>query len=75
MKEKIIELIADKLSVKKEIITDESRLVEDLGADSLDVVELIMAFEDEFGITLPDEEVEKMKKVSDIVNYLDNLKK
>lgn len=75
MEEKIIELIADKLCKKKEQVSLEARLVEDLGADSLDVVELIMAFEDEFGIALPDEEIEKMKTVADIINFIKKLKK
>ena len=75
MEEKIIELIADKLCKKKEQITLTSNLVEDLGADSLDVVELIMAFEDEFGITLPDEDIASMKTVGDVINYIKKLKK
>lgn len=74
MEGKIIELIADKLCKKKEQITLSSRLVEDLGADSLDVVELIMAFEDEFGVSLPDEDIAKMKTVGDIVNFISSLK-
>ena len=75
MEEKIISLIAEKLCKKKEQITLKSRLVEDLGADSLDVVELIMSFEDEFGVTLPDEDVAKLKTIEDIVNYIKALKK
>ena len=75
MEEKIIELIADKLCKKKEQVTMTSRLVEDLGADSLDVVELIMSFEDEFGVSLPDEDIATMKTVGDIVNYINKLKK
>ena len=75
MQDKIIELICEKLNKKKEDIKRESRLVEDLGADSLDFVELIMAFEDEFGITLPDEDVSKLKTIGDIVNYISNLNK
>ncbi len=75
MEDKIIELIADKLCKKKEQITMAARLVEDLGADSLDVVELIMAFEDEFGVSLPDEEIAKMKSVGDIVAFISKLKK
>lgn len=74
MEEKIIELIADKLCKKKEQITLNSRLVEDLGADSLDVVELIMAFEDEFGVSLPDEDIANMKTISDIVEYIKKVK-
>ena len=75
MEEKIIDLISEKLCKKKEEITPASRLVEDLGADSLDVVELIMAFEDEFGISLPDDEIAKMKTVGDIVTFINTLKK
>ena len=75
MEQKIVELIAEKLCKKPEQITMSSRLVEDLGADSLDVVELIMAFEDEFGISLPDEDIASMKTVGDVVNYINNLKK
>lgn len=74
MENKVIELIADKLSKKADQISLESRLVEDLGADSLDVVELIMSFEDEFGIVLPDEEIAKIKTVGDIVNFIKTLK-
>lgn len=74
MKEKIISLIAEKLNKKPAEITDKSRLVEDLGADSLDVVELIMSFEDEFNITLPDEDVAKLSTIEDIVSYIENLK-
>ncbi len=75
MEEKIISLIAEKLGKKKESITLKSNLIEDLEADSLDVVELIMTFEDEFGISLPDEDVSKLKTVGDIVNYIEKLKK
>lgn len=74
MEEKIINLIAEKLGKTKEAITMKSRLVEDLGADSLDVVELIMTFEDEFGVSLPDEDVSKMKTVGDIISYIKNMK-
>lgn len=74
MEQKIIAIIADKLNKKKESITLKTNLVEDLGADSLDVVELIMAFEDEFGISLPDEDATKLKTVGDVVNYIKNKK-
>lgn len=74
MEKKIISLIAEKLGKKAEEIKMESRLIEDLGADSLDIVELIMAFEDEFNISLPDEEVAKMKTIGNIVNYIKTLK-
>lgn len=75
MEKKILTLIAEKLNKKVEDIKMESRLVEDLGADSLDVVELVMAFEDEFGVSLPDEDVAKLKTIQDIVTYITNLKK
>ena len=75
MEQKIVELIAEKLCKKPEQITMSARLVEDLGADSLDVVELIMAFEDEFGVSLPDEDIATMKSVGDIVSYIKKLKK
>lgn len=75
MKEKVIALIADKLGKKPAQINMDSRLVEDLGADSLDIVELIITFEDEFGISLPDEEVAKMKTIGDVVNYIQKQKK
>ena len=66
---------AEKLGKKKEQISLNSNLVEDLGADSLDIVELIMAFEDEFGVSLPDEDIATMKTVADIVNYINSVKK
>ena len=74
MEQKIIKLIAEKLNKKVDQITPASRLVEDLGADSLDVVELIMAFEDEFGVSLPDEDIAKMKTVGDVVKFISTLK-
>ena len=75
MEQKIVELIADKLNKKVDQINMESRLVEDLGADSLDVVELIMAFEDEFNVSLPDEDIQSMKTVGDIIAYIGKQKK
>ena len=75
MEQKIVKLIAEKLNKKVEEVKMESRLVEDLGADSLDVVELVMSFEDEFGIALPDEDVANLKTIKDIVEYITNLKK
>lgn len=70
MTEKIIGMIASHLNKKKEEVKLESKLIEDLGADSLDLIELVMSCEDEFGIALPDEEIAKFKTVGDIVNYL-----
>lgn len=75
MEKKIISLIAEKLGKSADQITRDSRLIEDLGADSLDVVELIMAFEDEFNISLPDEDVANMKTIGNIVDYINKLSK
>lgn len=71
MFEKVQEIIAKELGIAKDKITMDSRLAEDLGADSLDAVELIMALEDEFGISVDDEAATKIKKVSDIVEFLE----
>ena len=71
MFEKVQAIIANELGIDKEKITMESRLAEDLGADSLDAVELIMALEDAFGIEVDDEAATKIKKVSDIVEFLE----
>ena len=70
MFEKIQEIIADKLSIDAEEITLDSSLIDDLNADSLDIVELIMALEDELEMEIPDEDVENFKTVGDVVNYV-----
>ena len=70
MFEKVQELVADKLSVNIDEITLESSFMDDLNADSLDIVELIMALEDELEMEIPDEDVENFKTVGDVVNYL-----
>jgi len=69
--EKIRDIIAKQLDLDPESITMESRLVEDLKADSLDVVELIMDMEQEFDLEIPDEELPKVQTVGDIVNYVE----
>jgi acyl carrier protein len=71
--EKVRTIICDQLMVDQEEITDESSFVEDLGADSLDTVELIMEFEDEFGIEISDEQAEKISTVGEAVAYLEKL--
>ena len=71
--DKVRTIICDQLMVDQEEITEESSFVEDLGADSLDTVELIMEFEDEFGIEIPDEQAEKISTVGEAVAYLDKL--
>ena len=68
--DKVREIIANELGVEMEKVTDEASFVEDLGADSLDTVELVMAFEEEFDIEAPDEDAEKLEAVSDAMNYL-----
>jgi acyl carrier protein len=70
IEQRVKEIIADQLGVEIEKITPEAKFVDDLGADSLDVVELIMAFEEEFGIEIPDEDAEKIASVGDVLNYI-----
>lgn len=69
--EKIKSIIAEQLGVKKEEIKPESSFIDDLGADSLDTVELVMALEEEFGIEIPDEDAEKMTTVGDAIKYIE----
>lgn len=69
--EKVIKVVISQLCVKEEEIKPSSRFLEDLGADSLDTVELVMALEEEFGIEIPDEDAEKAKTVGDVINYID----
>ncbi len=66
--EKVRELIADKLGVDKDEVTEEASLVDDLGADSLDLVDLVMVFEEEFDVKIEDEELENIKTVKDVVD-------
>jgi acyl carrier protein len=74
--EKVKDIIVDKLSVEKSEVTDEASFTNDLGADSLDTVELIMEFEKEFGIQIPDDQAEKITTVGDAIKYVeDNAKK
>ena len=68
---KVKQIIADQLGVKKEEVTDNAKFVDDLGADSLDTVELVMALEEEFGIEIPDEEAEKLATVGDALRYIE----
>lgn len=69
---KIKQIIAEKLGVSEDKVTTQASFVDDLGADSLDQVELIMAFEDAFDIDIPDEDAEKMKTVKDAMDYLES---
>lgn len=70
--EKVADIIVEQLGVNADQVKPEAKLVEDLGADSLDAVELVMAIEEEFGIEVPDEEAEKLQSVGDILGYIDN---
>ena len=69
--EKVKKVVVDQLSCDEALVTPEASFTADLGADSLDTVELVMAFEEEFGCKIPDEEAEKIQTVQDAVNYIE----
>ncbi len=73
MKAKVVDIIANQLGVEKDVITPQAHVVDDLGADSLDVVELIMALEEAFDLEIPDEEAEKIRTVQDIYDYIEKI--
>ena len=75
MYEKVCKMLAEQLDISVDTITPQSEVVKDLGADSLDVVELMMQLEDEYGITLPEGEVENVKTVQDIVYMMEKIAK
>jgi acyl carrier protein len=68
---KVKDIIINELGVEAEKVTSEASFVDDLGADSLDTVELVMAFEEEFGIEIPDEDAEKLQTVGDAIQYIE----
>lgn len=70
IEEKIKEIVSKQLGIEQSQITLESSFVDDLGADSLDTVELVMAFEEAFNIDIPDEDAQKIAKIQDVVNYI-----
>ena len=72
--EKVRDIVVDQLGVEPDEVAIESTFIDDLGADSLDIVELIMAFEEEFGIEIPDEAAEKINTVQVVVSYIDQNK-
>lgn len=72
--EKIRAILCEQLDIDEDQVTMDSNIAEDLGADSLDVVDLIMSIEDEFELEVPDDQVENIKTVGDVVNYIENLK-
>lgn len=70
--DKIAEILADQLGADAADMSMETNIAKDLGADSLDVVELLMAIDDEFGVEIPDEEIENIKTIGDLVEYIQN---
>ena len=75
VRKKVVDIIANQLGVDKEQITPGANVIDDLGADSLDIVELVMALEESFDLEIPDEDAEKIRTVQDILSYLEsNLK-
>lgn len=73
--DKVKKIIADQLCISTDDISDDANIVEDLGADSLDVVELLMTFEDEFKVSIPDEKLEELKSIPQIVKVIDEYTK
>jgi acyl carrier protein len=73
--ERVKKIIVDQLGVEEELVTPEASFVDDLGADSLDTVELVMALEEEFGVEIPDEDAEKITRVKEAVDYIGKHKK
>ncbi len=73
--EKVSELVAEQLGIDKKTITPESNILEDLGADSLDVIEMLMTLEEEYGITIPDDKIGSVKTIVQIVELIESLKK
>jgi acyl carrier protein len=69
--EKVKDIIVEQLGVNPEQVTETASFIEDLGADSLDTVELVMAFEEEFGVEVPDEDAEKLQTVGNVVDYIE----
>ena len=73
IEEKVRSIIVDQLGVESDKVTADAKFIEDLGADSLDTVELVMAFEENFDIKVPDEEAEKLQSVADVVAYIEKV--
>lgn len=71
--EKVREILVDQLDVEEEAVTMDSNIANDLGADSLDIVDLVMSLEEEFDTEIPDEEIENIKTVGDIVKFIEDL--
>ncbi len=73
--DKVKELVAEQLGISKDTITAESNIIEDLGADSLDVIEMLMTLEEEYGITIPDEKISQIKTIGQIVELIEECQK
>lgn len=73
--EDVRDVVVEQLSVSPDQVKLDSKIIEDLGADSLDVVELVMALEEKFGVEIPDSESEKLVSIKDVVDYIENLPK
>ena len=73
IEDKVRSIIVDQLGVESDKVTADAKFIEDLGADSLDTVELVMAFEENFDIEVPDEEAEKLQSVADVVAYIEKV--
>ncbi len=71
VEDRVKELVVDQLGVSAEEVVPESTFVDDLGADSLDIVELVMAIEEEFGLEIPDDDAEKIQSLQDAINYVE----
>ncbi len=70
--DKVKQIIADQLGIDEDEVVPDASFIDDLGADSLDIVELIMAFEEEFDLEIPDEDAEKIKTVQNVIDYIKN---
>ncbi len=75
IEQRVKDIIVEQLGVKEDQVTMDAKFIEDLGADSLDIVELIMALEEEFGYEIPDEEAEKLLTVGDVIKYIEDHQK
>ena len=71
VEDKVKEIIVEQLGVSAEEVVNEASFIDDLGADSLDIVELVMAIEEEFGIEVPDDDAEKMQNIADVISYVE----
>ena len=75
IEQKVKDIIVERLDVNPDQVTPDAKFIEDLGADSLDTVELVMALEENFGMEIPDEEAEKLQSVGDVIKYIEDAQK